>query len=89
MSKRLTLLPKVLRLKIFLQDGKRPASNKNLLKVCNESILSCPLHENLKIVQVSFAAIKAASREDKDLVVDTVLKLLAFPDVQVAARLTQ
>lgn len=58
------------------------------MRTCNEAILTYPLYENLKIVSISFAVCKAVAAADdnvdRKLVVDTILKLLAFPDIQVA-----
>ena len=69
------------------QEEQRPESKKVLLRTCNDAILAYPLYENLKIVSVAFAVCKAVAatddNDDRKLVVDTILKLLAFPDIQV------
>jgi hypothetical protein len=69
------------------QEDQRPESKRVLLRTCNEAILTYPLYENLKIASVSFAVCKAVSATDdnvdRKLVVDTILKVLAFPDIQV------
>jgi hypothetical protein len=64
----------------FLQTNS--VSSKSLLKACNEAILTYPLYENLRIVPTAMALCKAASDADKDLAVDTVLKLISSPDSQ-------
>ena len=69
---------------LLFQESQRPPSKSALLKICNEAILTYPLYENLSIVSMAFGLCKSAARADKDLVNDTILKLLAFPDIQVS-----
>jgi len=66
-----------------LREEQRPTSKKLLLKCCNEAILTYSLYENPKIVSLAFSICKSMQDDSKDLVNDTILKLLAFPDIQV------
>lgn len=67
----------------MLNDDQRPPDRKAMLESCSEAIFSYSIYENPKIVKLSFAVCKTASKNHRPLVCKTILQALAFPDLQV------
>jgi hypothetical protein len=66
-----------------LNEDQRPPDRKSMLECCSEAIATYSIYENPKIVHLSFAVCKTASKSYRHLVCKTILQTLSFPDMQV------